>query len=94
MKTLFEQAQEDVKSGKIKTPTVSANGGTVDYFGYQLAVHHFNMKLMAKGMTFRGVKFTDLKKYYGLQGKSAKECLPQFEKIMNDYKESMAANAK
>ena len=58
----------------------------INYFGYQLATHHFNMKLMAKGMTFRGIKFTDIKKYYGLKGRSAKDCLEQFEKIMNDYK--------
>jgi len=84
--TQFEQAQEQVKQETLKTPTVSANGANVNYFGYQLSVHHFNLKLMAKGMTFRGIKFTDIKKYYGLKGKGAKDCLTQFEQILADYK--------
>ena len=83
--TQFEQAQADVKSGKIKAPSVSAGKGNVDYFGYQLSVHHFNMKLMAKGMTFRQIKFSDIKKYYGLKGRSAKDCLEQFETIKDNY---------
>jgi hypothetical protein len=29
--------------------------------------------------------------YYGLKGRSAKDCLPQFEKIMNDYKAELDA---
>jgi len=47
------------------------------------------MKLMAKGMKFRGIKFTDIKKYYGLKGKSAKDCLLQFEEVMEKYKLSI-----
>lgn len=86
MKTPFEQALEAARAGKLQTPTVSTTKGNIDYFGYQLAVHHFNLKLMAKGLSFRGITFTQLKKYYGLKGRSAKECLPQFEKIYNDYK--------
>jgi hypothetical protein len=43
------------------------------------------MKLMAKGMTFKGIKFSDIKRYYGLKGRSAKDCLPQFEEVMNKY---------
>jgi len=87
--TQFEQAQEQVKGGKLKTPSVSANGGRVDYFSYQLATHHFNLKLMARGMTFRGIKFSDIKKYYGLKGKGAKDCLVQFEEIMAEYKSKL-----
>ena len=49
---------------------------------------------MAKGMTFKGIKFTDIKNYYGLTGRSAKDCLPQFEKIMADYKEKLAKEQK
>jgi hypothetical protein len=40
---------------------------------------------MAKGMTCRGIKFTDIKKYYGLKGRSAKDCLPQFLEIIAKY---------
>lgn len=84
--TPFEQAQEQVKNGTLNTPSVSHGGSDIDYFGYQLATHRFNLKLMAKGMKFGGIKFTDIKKYYGLKGKSAKDCLEQFEKIFADYK--------
>ena len=87
--TPFEQAQEQAKAGKFATPRVSYDAKNVDYFGYQLATHHFNIKLMAKGMTFRGIKFSDIKRYYGLKGRSAKDCLEQFEKLMADYKEKL-----
>lgn len=87
--TPFEKAQEDVKNGNLKAPQVSASGKQIDYFGYQLSVHKFNLSLMAKGMTFKGVKFSDLKKYYGLKGRSAKECLPQFLKIVENYSKAL-----
>jgi hypothetical protein len=64
------------------TPTVSMGDKPIGYFGYQLSVHHFNLKLMAKGMKFRGIK-----NYYGLKGRTAADCLPQFEKILADYKD-------
>lgn len=83
--TQFEEAVKKVFTEQLKTPNVSANGRPVPYFKYQLSVHHFNMKLMAKGMTFKGIKFSDIKRYYGLKGRSAKDCLPQFEEVMNKY---------
>lgn len=88
--TPFEQAVEQVKAKQLQAPEVIAHGKAINYFGYQLATHHFNLKLMASGMTFRGIKFTDIKKYYGLKGKSAKECLPQFVNIMNEYKAKLS----
>ncbi len=84
-KTTFELAQEAVANGTLKAPSVHAEGKEINYFGYQLAVHHFNLKIMARGMTFRGVRFTDIKKYYGLKGRSAKDCLEQFEAIQAEY---------
>jgi len=87
--TQFEQAVEAANRGELQTPSVSVGNKKINYFGYQLATHHFNLKLMAKGMKFRGIKFTDLKNYYGLKGRSANDCLEQFEKIMADYKESL-----
>ncbi|MFA5300892.1 MAG: hypothetical protein WC389_22095 [Lutibacter sp.] len=84
--TPFEEAQEKVSKGLLVTPSVVANGKPIDYFAFQIATHHFNLKLMAKGMTFRGIKFTDIKRYYGLKGRSAKDCLAQFEAIVEDYK--------
>ena len=84
--TQFEQALQAAQEGTLNTPTVSTPNGNVNYFGYQLATHLFNLKLMAKGMKFANVKFKHIKDYYGLQGKSAKQCVPQMEKIYNEYK--------
>lgn len=84
--TQFEQALQAVEMGTLSTPTVSTSKGNVDYFGYQLAVHHFNLKIMSRGMTCRGVKLKDLKAYYGLTGRSAADCLPQFEALLANYK--------
>jgi hypothetical protein len=39
------------------------------------------------GMKMRGVTFTQIKKYYGLTGKSAKDCIPQLQQIQNAYRE-------
>lgn len=83
--TPFEKAVQLVLAEQLKAPSVSANGQPVPYFKFQLSVHHFNMKLMAKGMTFKAIKFTDIKRYYGLKGRSAKDCLLQFEEVMNKY---------
>ena len=83
--TPFETALEQARAGKLQTPSVSASGKNIDYFGYQLAVHHFNLKIMAGGMSCRGVKLRDLKNYYGLKGKTAKDCLVQYEAIQAKY---------
>lgn len=87
--TNFEKALQQVKEGKLQTPSVSMGDKQIDYFGYQLATHHFNLKLMAKGMRFNGIILKDLKDYYGLKGRTALDCLPQFEKIMTDYKTNL-----
>jgi hypothetical protein len=84
--TPFETAQQQVKDKQLQTPSVSVGAKPIDYFGYQLATHKFNLSLMAKGMGFRGITFTQIKKYYGLKGRSAADCLPQFEQIVADYK--------
>jgi hypothetical protein len=83
--TPFEQAIQDVKDGKLTAPNVSVGAKPIDYFKYQLATHKFNLSLMAKGMTFRGIKFTDLKKYYGLKARSAKDALPEFLALMEKH---------
>jgi hypothetical protein len=90
--TQFEKAVLAVEGGTLHTPTVSTSEGNVDYFNYQLAVHHFNLKLMAKGLQFKGVKLKDLKAYYGLTGRSAVDCLKQYEIIMQNYKSRTLLN--
>ena len=42
---------------------------------------------MGLGMKMRGVTFTQIKKFYGLTGKSAKECIPQLEQIQKAYRD-------
>lgn len=79
--TPFQQALQQVEVGNLQTPSVSYGSKEINYFVYQLAVHHFNLKLMARGMSVRGLKLKDLKTYYGLKGRTATECLAQFEEI-------------
>lgn len=87
--TQFEEAKRKVLSGELTAPKVSVGTKNVPYFRYQLAVHKFNLSIMSSGMTCRGIKLKDLKNYYGLKGKTAKDCLPQFLQIMADYEEEM-----
>ena len=91
--TQFELAKKQVYEGKLSVPSVNYQGSQVPYLRYQLAVHKFNLSIMSCGMTCRGVKLKDLKAYYGLKGKSAKECLNEFLVIFEDYeKELVTAN--
>ena len=83
--TPFEQAVLQVEANQLKTPEVSTGKGKIDYFSYQLAVHKFNLSIMSKGMTCRGVKLRDLKNYYGLKGRTAADCLPQFLQLIENY---------
>ena len=84
--TPFEEKIQQAKLGILKLPYVNYQGKQVPYFIYQLAVHRFNLNIMASGMKFRNITFTDIKKEYGLKGRSAKDCLEQLDKIMADYK--------
>ena len=84
--TKFQQAVQDAKDGKITPPSICYGGRPIDYFGYQLAVHKFDLNILAVGMKKKGVKLKDLKEYYGLTGKTAKDCVPQLKEIMDKYK--------
>jgi len=83
--TPFEQAVTQAQAGELQTPTVSTSNGNINYFKYQLAVHKYNLSLMSKGIMSRGIKLKDLKWYYGLKGRTAGDCLPQFIELMNRY---------
>jgi hypothetical protein len=84
--TQFEQAVASAKQGNLQTPKVSVGDKEVDYFGYQLNIHIFNMKILAKGMTFKGITAKQIKDYYGLTARSNKDALMQLEKIQEKYK--------
>lgn len=87
--TQFQQALLNYSEGKLQVPTVSTASGDVGYFGYQLAVHKFNLRLMARGMKCRGITFTQIKKYYGFKGRTAKDCLEQMDSLMGVYKQAL-----
>ena len=90
--TKFEMAVTQAEMGKLELPSVTNGSNPIDYFWYQLSVHHFNLKLMAKGLKFRGVKLKDMKDYYGLKGRTAADCLLQFEQIIERYKVQSEVN--
>jgi hypothetical protein len=92
MRTPFEQAVEQARLGQLQTPKVLMGSKNMDYFAYQLAVHKYNLGIMAMGMTCRGIKFTDIKKYYGLKGRSAKDCQADMIAVMEMYKSSLTIN--
>ena len=83
--TLFEKAVFDAKNGDVTTPIVSQGDRNIDFFGYQLAVCKGQLQLMSIGMKFRNVKLKNIKAYYGLKGKTAKDCLPELEVIAYNY---------
>jgi hypothetical protein len=89
MQTPFELAVSQARSGQLQTPSVSYGNKQVDYFGYQLAYHIFSLKILSSGMTMRGIKLKDIKDYYGLKGKSAKDCLPQLEVIYQNQSKGL-----
>jgi len=86
--TQFQQSMLATENGTMQVPTVHTEGGsTIPFAGYQLATHVYALKIMGMGMKMRGVTFSQIKKYYGLTGKSAKDCIPQLQQIQNAYRE-------
>jgi hypothetical protein len=84
--TPFEIAIQQVANGELKAPSVSYGSKSINYFGYQLAVHKFELSLSASGMIpRRGWKLKPLKEYYGFKGKSAKECKAEIIALMEKY---------
>lgn len=79
--TKFEALVKQVNEKTIQVPSVSFEGKELNFFKYQLGVHHFYLKLMAKGIGNRQIKLKDLKDYYGLKGKTASDVLIQFEAL-------------
>lgn len=85
MQTPFELAVLKARSGQLQTPSVNYGSKQVDYFHYQLLNHIYALKILGGGMKMNGVKLKDIKDYYGLKGRSAKDCLPQLQTICQDY---------
>jgi hypothetical protein len=83
MTTPFEQAVLQAAEGQLQTPSVSTSSGQINYFQYQLVVHKFYLSLMARGIQNKQVKLKELKHYYGLKGRTASDCLPQLERLID-----------
>jgi hypothetical protein len=77
--TPFQKAIQQVQAGTLQTPSVNYGKKEINYFAYQISVHRYYLKLMASGIGNKQVKLKDLKTYYGLKGKTAKEVLTDFE---------------
>jgi hypothetical protein len=90
--TQFQQSMLATEGGSKQVPTVIYEGKEIPFAGYQLAVHIYALKIMALGMKMRGVTFTQIKKFYGLSGKSAKDCIAQLQQIQNSYREIVRNN--
>jgi hypothetical protein len=86
MNLTFDQVQQKAKAGEIQLPKVNFEGKDISFIKYQLAVHKYNLSLMACGIQSRGITFTQIKKYYGLKGRTAKDCLPQLTALVEYYK--------
>lgn len=83
--THFEKAVTEYKAGKLQAPNVSYDGKQIDPFKFQLANHRFAFRMLMAGLRVN-VKLRDLKEYYGLKGRTAKDCFTQFETIYLNYR--------
>ena len=91
--TQFQQSMLATENGTMQVPTVHTEGGsTIPFAGYQLATHVYALKIMVMGMKMRGVTFTQIKKFYGLKGKSAKDCIPQLQQMQEMYRTNSQNN--
>ena len=84
--TQFEKAVTEFKAGNLQTPNVSYEGKQIDPFKFQLANHRFTFRMLMAGMKMKNIRLKDLKEYYGLKGKTAKDCFEQFEAIYLGYR--------
>ena len=90
--TQFQQSMLATENGTMQVPTVIFEGKEIPFTGYQLATHIYALKIMGLGMKMRGVTFTQIKKFYGLTGKSAKDCLLELQSIQEMYRNNSQNN--
>ena len=90
--TQFQQSMLATENGSKQVPTVIYEGKEIPFAGYQLATHVYALRIMAIGMKMRGITFTQIKKYYGLKGRTAKECLPQLQQMQEMYRTNSQNN--
>lgn len=83
--TPFEATLQRLEAGTQKAPSVNFEGKNVNPVAYSMIVHKFNLSIMSKGMKCRGITFTQIKKFYGLKGRTAADVLPQFIALMEKH---------
>jgi hypothetical protein len=82
--TEFEKAVDMWKRGEMQIPSVNYDGKELNYFEYALNIHVAQCRAMSKGLQFKAIKLRDLKNYYGVKGRSAKDLLPKLEQIKTE----------
>jgi hypothetical protein len=82
--TPFEQAHQDWVDGKIMVPSVYMGDNEVAYFLYQIHVHKYHLKLMSVGLK-TNVRLKDIKEYYGLKGRTAKDVYQSLIELLKSY---------
>jgi hypothetical protein len=80
------------EEGSQRVPKVIYEGREIPFAGYQLATHIYALKIMALGMKMRGVTFSQIKKFYGLKGKTAKDCISQLQQMQEMYRTNSQNN--
>ena len=83
--TPFETVKQQLADGTRKAPIITGPNGPINPIVYELATHKFYLSLMVKGMQNRQVKLSDLKKFYGLKGRTAADIYPAFMEIFNAH---------
>ena len=83
--TKFEQTIAQIRRGEIKAPKVYTNDGEIDYMFYQINVHQLNLKLMASGLKVRNFRLKDIRDYYGIKGRTAKELTAALHRLQQTY---------
>jgi len=67
-------------------PVVIYDGKRISAIKYQLAISKMQLSLSAKGIQpFKNWKLKDHKNFYGLKGRTAKDCLEEFMIIYNHF---------
>jgi hypothetical protein len=88
--TPYQKALAAVQNGTANPPKVYYGTKQIDFLSYQFAAHKFALSVMANGMKLRGMKLSQLKNYYGIQGRTAKDVMEKFIPIMDEYMASKA----
>jgi hypothetical protein len=85
--TQFENDVQLNRDGKKPIPVVLYGQHELDYFMYVLLTHRFLLQLRTKGIKdkSKSTLLKDIRQYYGLQSRSAKNMLIELQDIISQY---------